>query len=74
MVYDLINIIDDLYDKVDNNFIINKKNLLNPNGFNGIDGKFRFLPNGLVERKMFILQLQNKEKVVINTNQEFLNY
>ena len=28
MVYDLINIIDDLYDKVDNNFIINKKKFI----------------------------------------------
>ena len=74
MVYDLVNIIDKMYDKVDGVFAINKKELLNPNGFDGIDGKFRFLPNGIVERKMFVLQLQNKEKVVISTNQEFLNY
>ena len=41
-------------------YIINKKELLDPRGFDGIDGRYRFLPNGIVERKMFVLQLQNK--------------
>ncbi len=74
IVYDLVKIIDDLFIKDNSEFVINKKAVLNPNGFDGIDGKFRFLPNGLVERRMYVLQLQNKEKVVIDTNQEFLNY
>lgn len=74
MMYDLTNIIDKIYSRVEGVYTINKRELLNPNGFDGIDGKFRFLPNGIVERKMFVLQLQNKEKVVISTNQEFLNY
>lgn len=74
LAYDLMNIMDKLYYKDGDTFSINKKELLNPNGFDGIDGKFRFLPNGIVERNMFVLQLQNKEKVIINTNQEFLNY
>ena len=74
MTYDLVNIIDKVYYRADGIYSINKKELLNPNGFDGIDGKFRFLPNGVVERKMFVLQLQNKEKVVLSTDQEFLNY
>ena len=74
MVYDLINIMDTIYTFEDGKYIINKKELLDPRGFDGIDGRYRFLPNGIVERKMFVLQLQNKEKVVINTDQEFLNY
>ena len=74
MVYDLINIIDGFYDRFDDSYVLNKKALLDPNGFDGIDGRFRFLPNGLVERNFYVLQLQNKKKVVINTNQEFLNY
>lgn len=74
IAYDLVNIVDGVFTKNKDNFIINKEAVLNPLGFDGIDGKFRFLPNGLVERKMFILQLQDKEKVVVDTNQEFLNY
>lgn len=74
IVYDLINTIDGFFKKQDGIFVVNKKELLYPFGYNGIDGKFRFLPNGLVERNMFILQNQNKQKVLIDTNQEFLNY
>ena len=74
MVYDLINVIDKFYEKFDDGYVVNKKILLDPNGYDGIDGRFRFLPNGLVERNFYVLQLQNKQKVVINTNQEFLNY
>ena len=74
MVYDLINIMDTIYTLENDSYIINKKELLDPRGFDGIDGRYRFLPNGIVERKMFVLQLQNKEKVVISTDQEFLNY
>lgn len=74
MAYDLINVIDKFFEKYEDGYIINKKNLLDPNGFDGIDGKFRFLPNGLVDRNLYVVQLQNKEKVVVSTNQEFLNY
>ena len=74
MIYDLINIMDTIYTFENGSYIINKKELLDPRGFDGIDGRYRFLPNGIVERKMFVLQLQNKEKVVISTGQEFLNY
>ncbi|MEM7618249.1 MAG: penicillin-binding protein activator [Pseudomonadota bacterium] len=31
----------------------------NPNGFAGADGVFRFAPNGIVERKLSILELRN---------------
>lgn len=74
MVYDLVNIIDDLYIKKGDRYIPDKKAILDPNGYDGIDGKYRFLPNGLVDRRLYVLQLQNKQKVVIDTNQEFLNY
>ncbi|MDR2077353.1 MAG: penicillin-binding protein activator [Rickettsiales bacterium] len=74
MVYDLVNIIDKVYEKRDGSYRPNKAALLDPNGFDGIDGRFRFLPNGLVERKLHILQFKDGEKVVLETNQEFLNY
>lgn len=74
MVYDLINILDLVYERVDNVYMPNKMKLLDPYGFDGIDGKFRFLPNGLVERKLYVLQFKDGEKIVLDTNQEFLNY
>lgn len=74
IVYDLVNTVDNFFKKQNGVFAIDKEELLYPFGYNGIDGKFRFLPNGLVERNMFILQNQNKQKVLIDTNQEFLNY
>lgn len=74
MVYDLVNILDDVYDRIDGVYMPNKTKLLNPYGFDGIDGRFRFLPNGLVERRLYVLQFKDGEKIVLDTNQEFLNY
>jgi ABC-type branched-subunit amino acid transport system substrate-binding protein len=74
MVYDLVNVIDKLYEKRDGVYMPNKSALLDPDGFEGIDGRFRFLPNGLVERKLHVLQFKDGEKIVLDTNQEFLNY
>lgn len=33
--------------------------LTNPDGFNGVDGIFRFLPDGSVERGLAVMELQN---------------
>jgi branched-chain amino acid transport system substrate-binding protein len=35
-------------------------------GFNGIDGLFRFLPNGLIERNLAVLEVLNREITVID--------
>lgn len=40
--------------------------LTNPNGFSGIDGIFRFKPNGLVERGLAVLEYQNGNIVEID--------
>ncbi|MDR1425614.1 MAG: penicillin-binding protein activator [Rickettsiales bacterium] len=74
IVYDLINVIDRVYRREDGIYRPDKYALLDPKGFSGIDGRFRFLPNGLVERKLYVLQFKNGEKIVLSTNQEFLNY
>ncbi len=42
-----------------------RQTLINPNGFSGIDGIFRFRNDGLVERGMAILQIRNGSAVVI---------
>lgn len=74
IVVDLISVLDQFYVEKSGVYYLDKEKLLYPFGYEGIDGRFRFLPNGLIERNMFILQIQNKQKVLINTNQEFLNY
>jgi ABC-type branched-subunit amino acid transport system substrate-binding protein len=75
MLYDLINIVDYVYKKTKNGrYLPDKKALLDPFGFDGIDGRFRFLPNGIVERNMFVLQILDKKKVVLYNAEEFLNY
>lgn len=40
--------------------------LTNPNGFKGIDGIFRFLPNGLNERGLAVLEIGNGTASVIS--------
>lgn len=45
-------------------FPYTKQALLNPNGFAGIDGIFRFRRDGLIERGMAILAFENGEIVV----------
>lgn len=45
---------------VDNYGTIDSKTLTNPSGFNGIDGLFRLLPNGLSERGLQIMAVEKK--------------
>jgi hypothetical protein len=39
--------------------------LTNPNGFIGIDGAFRFLPNGLNQRGLAVYQIQKGQAVMV---------
>jgi ABC-type branched-subunit amino acid transport system substrate-binding protein len=74
-LYDLINTIEKVYKKTKNgSYLPDKQLLLDPFGFDGIDGRFRFLPNGIVERNLFVLQILDKKKVVLYHTDEFLNY
>lgn len=43
-----------------------QRDLSNPNGFAGVDGIFRFRPDGIVERGLAILEYQNGRIVVID--------
>lgn len=40
--------------------------LTNPNGFSGLDGIFRFRPNGLVQRGLAVLQVQRGGNTIID--------
>lgn len=42
------------------------KNLTNPNGFAGVDGIFRFRPDGISERGLAVLEYKNKRIVEID--------
>lgn len=44
------------------------------NGFEGIDGLFRFLPNGLVQRNLAILEVDNAEFKIADSPSIFLKY
>ena len=40
--------------------------ILNPSGFTGVDGLFRFAPNGLVQRGLAVLEVQPQGPVVVS--------
>ncbi len=41
--------------------------ILNPNGFTGVDGLFRFTPQGLVERALAVLEVEPQGSVVVSS-------
>lgn len=43
-----------------------RNDLTNPNGFAGLDGVFRFRPDGLVERGLAILEMRGNGSVVVD--------
>jgi branched-chain amino acid transport system substrate-binding protein len=40
--------------------------ILNPTGFNGVDGLFRFTPNGLVQRALAVLEVEPQGNIVVS--------
>ncbi len=54
------------YKPGDGRSVFERTALTNPNGFAGIDGIFRFRPDGLVERGLAVLEFQHGEIVVID--------
>jgi branched-chain amino acid transport system substrate-binding protein len=40
--------------------------ILNPNGFTGVDGLFRFTPQGLVQRALAVLEVEPQGNVVVS--------
>jgi len=72
--YDAVNAVKKTYSKskVD---IIDKEYLTNQKGFKGIDGRFRFLPNGIVERRFSVLEIRDGYASVIDSSLDgFLDY
>jgi len=48
--------------------------ILNPNGFSGVDGLFRFTPDGLVQRGLAVLEVEPQGDVVVSpASQTFQN-
>jgi branched-chain amino acid transport system substrate-binding protein len=40
--------------------------ILNPSGFTGVDGLFRFTPNGLVQRGLAVLEVEPQGPIVVS--------
>ena len=45
---------------------ISQEAILNPSGFTGVDGLFRFTPQGLVQRGLAILEVQPQGNVAVS--------
>ena len=72
--YDAVSAIKKAYNKSKDD-IIDKEYLTNSKGFKGIDGHFRFLPNGIVERRFSVLEIREDYANVIDRGLgDFLNY
>jgi branched-chain amino acid transport system substrate-binding protein len=52
--------------QADGNEPFSQQALLNPNGFTGVDGLFRFTPGGLVQRGLAVLEVEPQGDVVIS--------
>ncbi len=59
------------YENIDQQIInYNKKR-----GFRGIDGVFRFLPNGLIQRNLAVLEIIDREIITIDkSSNRFIRY
>ncbi len=40
--------------------------ILDPNGFSGVDGLFRFTPEGLVQRSLAVLEVEPQSNIVVS--------
>jgi len=40
--------------------------ILNPSGFTGVDGLFRFTPQGLVQRGLAVIEVQPSGNIVVS--------
>lgn len=75
LAYDAITAVIESYAKTKNNKEDLKYALENYQGFNGFNGKFRFLSNGLVERRLAIIKIINSRFEIIDYDDEpFLKY
>src|SRR5260370_11821456 len=45
---------------------VSQQAILNPSGFTGVDGLFRFTPNGLVQRGLAVLEIQPQGTTVVS--------
>lgn len=76
IAYDAVGAIIKLANKSDNGQLTsdNFVNYDDKNGFNGVDGLFRFLPNGIVQRNLSVIEVGNAEFDVIESPSSFLKY
>jgi len=74
LAYDAVNAVKKVYQKSKDE-TIDRSVLTSDKGYKGIDGSFRFLPNGIVERRFAILEIEDEEADVIDKSFDwFLEY
>jgi outer membrane PBP1 activator LpoA protein len=74
IMYDITSYICDLVNENDSISISKIVGNNNDEGFEGIDGEFRFLSNGLIERNMPILKIKDGEFEKIRDSANFIKY
>jgi hypothetical protein len=79
IAYDMVAVIADLTEKNNDKLpdlkMLTSQDLWAKNGFEGIDGLFRFLPNGIVERNFMIFLIERGSlKVIDKSAEKFLKY
>jgi len=72
--YDAIMVINEIVNR-ERDFLITNETLTRYEGFSGIDGRFRFLPNGLVERQFTIIKVDDNGLEIVDTpSRRFMRY
>lgn len=68
--YDAVNLISTILNN-NTRLPIKKNELINRNGFIGINGLFRFLPDGTNERSFSVHEISNKQAVILDPAPEY---
>ena len=74
IIYDITSYVCDLINQHDSISILSIIGDQDTKGFEGIDGEFRFLSNGLIERNMSILKIADGEFKEIRNSVNFIKY
>jgi ABC-type branched-subunit amino acid transport system substrate-binding protein len=72
--YDAIMVVNEIVNK-ERDALITHETLTRHQGFSGIDGRFRFLPNGLVERQFTVIKVEDGGLEIVDTpSRKFMRY
>ena len=74
LAYDAVMVVNEIVNR-EKDTLITHDSLTRYQGFSGIDGRFRFLPNGLVERMFTVIKVEDHGLEIIDTpSRKFMRY